>query len=125
MIHCYIQNGYHIVLDIYSGNDDEVLPILSIGGIGVISVLANVMPEETHNMVMDYLSGETARAADFQLKAIPLINALFSEVNPIPVKAAMAAMGWCENLVRLPLTPMEEEHWQKLRALMVGQGLLS
>ena len=111
-------------LDIYSGNDDQVVPILSMGGSGVISVLSNVMPTQTHEMCARYFAGDVAGAARLQMDYLPLINALFSEVNPIPVKAAMAAMGWCENTLRLPLTPMEDAHWQKLRALMAAQGLL-
>ena len=112
-------------LDIYSGNDDQVIPIMSVGGQGVISVLSNIMPAKTAEMCRRWFQGDTAGAAAMQLELLPLINALFSEVNPIPVKAAMAAMGWCENYVRLPLTPMEEDHWLKLRALMAQQGLIS
>ena len=111
-------------LDIYSGNDDQVVPILSVGGMGVISVLSNVMPAKTVEMCDRWFAGDAAGSAALQKELLPLINALFSEVNPIPVKAAMAAMGWCENYLRLPLTPMEEEHWQKLRGLMAQQGLL-
>ena len=111
-------------LDMYSGNDDQVVPILSVGGMGVISVLSNIMPRRTVEMCDRWFAGDAAGSAALQKELLPLINALFSEVNPIPVKAAMAAMGFCENYVRLPLTPMESEHWQKLRALMVQQGLL-
>lgn len=112
-------------LDIYSGNDDQVVPLLSMGGMGVISVLSNIMPARTVEMCDLWFAGDIAGAAALQCELLPLINALFSQVNPIPVKAAMAAMGWCENYLRLPLTPMEEEPWQKLRALMVQQGLLN
>lgn len=111
-------------LDIYSGNDDQIVPILSIGGKGVISVLSNPMPKETMEICEKFWAGDVKGAAALQCKLLPLINALFSEVNPIPVKAAMAAMGWCENYVRLPLTPMEEAHWKKLEALMKEQGLI-
>ena len=111
-------------LDIYSGNDDQVVPILSMGGSGVISVLSNVMPAQTHEMCQRFFEGDLAGAAKLQMDYLPLINALFSEVNPIPVKAAMAAMGWCENYLRLPLTPMEDAHWQKLEAIMKGHGLI-
>ena len=111
-------------LDMYSGNDDQVVPILSVGGMGVISVLSNIMPAKTVEMCDRWFAGDVAGSAALQKELLPLINALFSEVNPIPVKAAMAAMGWCENYVRLPLTPMEEDHWQKLRVLMAQQGLL-
>ena len=111
-------------LDIYSGNDDQVVPILSMGGKGVISVLSNVMPAQTAQMCRRFFEGDVAGAAREQTRLLPLINALFSEVNPIPVKAAMAAMGWCENYLRLPLTPMEDAHWQKLEAIMKGHGLI-
>ena len=111
-------------LDIYSGNDDQVVPILSMGGKGVISVLSNVMPAQTAQMCRRFFEGDVAGAAREQTRLLPLINALFSEVNPIPVKAAMAAMGWCENYLRLPLTPMEDAHWQKLKGIMEGHGLI-
>ena len=111
-------------LDIYSGNDDQVVPILSMGGSGVISVLSNVMPAQTHEMCARFFEGDLAGAAKLQMDYLPLINALFSEVNPIPVKAAMAAMGWCENYLRLPLTRMEPEHWEKLKGIMEGHGLI-
>ena len=110
-------------LDIYSGNDDQVVPILSMGGMGVISVLSNIMPRKTVEMCDKWFAGDIAGARALQCELLPLINALFCEVNPIPVKAAMAAMGWCGPEIRLPLTPMEEAHWQKLRALMQEQGL--
>ena len=110
-------------LDIYSGNDDQIVPILAMGGQGVISVLSNVLPAQTSEMCHRFFRGDVAGSARMQCDLLPLINALFCEVNPIPVKAAMAAMGWCENYLRLPLTPMEEAHWQTLRALMAQQGL--
>ena len=105
-------------LDIYSGNDDQVIPILSMGGSGVISVLSNVMPAQTAEMCARFFRGDVAGSAAMQCEYLPLINALFSEVNPIPVKAAMAAMGWCENYVRLPLTEMEDAHRETLFAIM-------
>lgn len=111
-------------LDIYSGNDDQIVPILSMGGKGVISVLSNVAPKQTIDICDKFFAGDVKGAAELQCKYLPLINALFSEVNPIPVKAAMSAMGWCENYLRLPLTPMEPAHWDKLRALMQEQGLI-
>ena len=111
-------------LDLYSGNDDQTVPILSLGGKGVISVLSNLLPAETSKMCRLYFEGDTAGAAALQLKYLPLIHALFSEVNPIPVKAAMAELGWCENYLRLPLTPMEEEHWAKLKGIMRDKGVL-
>ena len=110
-------------LDIYSGNDDQIVPILAMGGQGVISVLSNVLPAETSLLCRRFFEGDVAGSARMQKELLPLINALFCEVNPIPVKAAMAAMGWCENYLRLPLTPMEEAHWETLRALMLRQGL--
>ena len=112
-------------LDIYSGNDDQVVPILSVGGTGVVSVLSNLMPRETSEMCHRFFDGDTAGSLEMQLKYLPLINALFSEVNPIPVKAAMAAMGFCENYVRLPLTPMEEAHYKVLAARMAELGLIA
>ena len=111
-------------LDIYSGNDDQVIPILSMGGSGVISVLSNVMPAQTHEMCERFFKGDLTGAAKLQMDYLPLINALFSEVNPIPVKAAMAAMGWCENYLRLPLTRMEPEHWEKLKTIMQAHKLI-
>ena len=111
-------------LDLYSGNDDQTLPILSLGGKGVISVLSNLLPAETSRMCHLYLDGDTAGATALQLRYLPLIHALFSEVNPIPAKAAMSAMGFCENFLRMPLTPMEDAHREKLFALMRAEGLL-
>ncbi|MBQ7688072.1 MAG: 4-hydroxy-tetrahydrodipicolinate synthase [Clostridia bacterium] len=112
------------MLDLYSGNDDQIVPLLSLGGLGVISVLSNLLPAETSLMVKKYLAGDVAGSLKMQLDYLPLINALFSEVNPIPVKAAMAAMGYCEDYVRLPLTPMEPAHREVLLSLMREQGLI-
>lgn len=111
-------------LDIYSGNDDQIVPVLSLGGSGVISVLSNLLPKETSIMCKKYFEGDFKGALDMQLKYLPLINALFSEVNPIPVKAAMAAMGFCEDYLRLPLTPMEESNRKVLFELMKKEGLI-
>jgi 4-hydroxy-tetrahydrodipicolinate synthase len=111
-------------LYIYSGNDDQITPILSVGGIGVISVLSNILPEYTHNIIENFSKGNINEAIDSQLKAIPLVNALFCEVNPIPVKAACAAMGWCDNYLRLPLTEMEPKNEEKLLALMKKEGII-
>jgi len=111
-------------IDIYSGNDDQIIPILSLGGKGVISVLSNVMPKETSLMCRNYMNGNTEEALRTQLRLLPLINALFCEVNPIPVKAAVAAMGFCENYLRLPLTTMEPEHEKTLLELMKKEGLI-
>lgn len=112
-------------LDLYSGNDDQIVPLLSLGGSGVISVLSNLMPKETSQMCHKFFEGKTDEALKMQLDYLPLINALFCEVNPIPVKAAMAAMGYGEDYLRLPLTPMEDAHKQNLLALMRQQGLIA
>lgn len=111
-------------LDIYSGDDNQIVPVLSLGGKGVISVLSNLMPKETDMICKNYLSGKREEALDAQLRLLPLIDALFCEVNPIPVKAAMAAMGYGENSLRLPLTPMEEAHEEAMLALMKAEGLI-
>ena len=111
-------------LDIYSGNDDQIVPILSMGGKGVISVLSNPMPKKTMEICDKFFAGDIKGAAALQCEMLPMINALFSEVNPIPAKAAMAAMGFCENYVRLPLIPMSEAKWKVLEGLMKEQGLI-
>ena len=111
-------------LDIYSGNDDQIVPILSLGGKGVISVLSNIMPKETSLMCHHFFEGRVAEARGLQLELVPLVNALFCEVNPIPAKAAVSAMGFGENYLRLPLTKMEPENEKKLLALMKEQGLV-
>lgn len=108
---------------LYSGNDDQIVPILSLGGQGCISVLSNVLPRESCEICRRFFAGDVAGAAALQLKYIPLIQALFSEVNPIPVKAAMAALGFCEDVLRLPMTPMESARREKLFALMRAEGL--
>lgn len=110
-------------MDIYSGNDDQIVPILSLGGKGVISVLSNVAPQETHDIVETFLSGNVTESCKLQLKAIPLIDKLFCEVNPIPVKTAMNLLGWEVGPLRMPLTPMEEEHKAQLKAAMDAFGL--
>lgn len=97
-------------INIYSGNDDQVVPIMSLGGKGCISVLSNVCPDGAVEMCDRFFKGDVKGSCELQLKYLPLINALFSEVNPIPVKAAMAALGFCEDYLRLPLTPMEDAH---------------
>ena len=102
-------------LHIYSGNDDQVLPVLSLGGLGVISVLSNVKPEYTHNIVQNFFDGNIKKATEMQLRALPLIKALFSEVNPIPVKAALNLQGYNFGIPRLPLTPMTEEKLEVLK----------
>ena len=110
-------------LDLYSGNDDQIVPLLSVGAKGVISVLSNVLPKETDEMVKKFLAGDVKGAAEMQFKYFGLIKALFSEVNPIPAKAAMAAMGFCEDSVRLPLTVMEDEHKAVLLEKMREAGI--
>lgn len=109
--------------DLYSGEDGQVIPLLACGGIGVISVLANVAPKFTHDMVMEYLEGDQQQALKMQLKAIPLVEALFSEVNPIPVKAAMNLMGWGVGSLRAPLSDMEPEHVKNLAKAMEEFGI--
>ena len=111
-------------LDIISGNDDQTIPILSIGGIGVISVLANVAPEDTHNMVVEFLNGNIEKARTLQLKAIELISALFVEVNPMPVKTAMNLMGMNVGPLRLPMCDMEEKNVEVLKKALKNYGLL-
>ena len=111
-------------LDIYSGNDDQVVPLLALGGKGVISVLSNVAPRETHDMVMKFLEGDVKGSLDIQLKYMDVIHNLFSEVNPIPAKRAVAEMGYCKNIVRRPLTVMEEDHAQVLIQSMKEAGIL-
>lgn len=101
-------------LHVYSGNDDQIIPILSLGGLGVISVLSNVAPKYTHEMVINYLNGKIIEAQDMQLDAIYLIKALFSEVNPIPVKAALNMLGYNAGIPRLPLIEMSEKGKEKL-----------
>lgn len=103
---------------IYSGNDDQTLPILSLGGIGVISVLSNIMPKFVHNMVFDYLSGNFTLSKDSQIRITPLIDCLFSEVNPIPIKAALNKMGYNVGSPRLPLIPMSESRQNLLEQEM-------
>ncbi len=110
-------------LELYSGNDDQVLPILSLGGYGVISVLSNIAPKETHDMVQKFMDGDVKGAAEIQLKAIPLVNALFSEVNPIPVKAALNLMGMEVGPLRMPLTEMEDANKAVLAQAMKDFGI--
>ena len=110
-------------LDLYSGNDDQIVPLMSVGGKGVISVLSNVLPKETSEMCHKFFSGDVKGAAEMQFKYFALTKALFSEVNPIPVKAAMAAMGFGEDYVRLPLTVMEDAHKEVLLEEMRKVGL--
>lgn len=110
-------------IDLYSGNDDQIVPILALGGKGVISVLSNVAPRETHEICAKFFAGDIAGSRELQLKAIPLINALFSEVNPIPVKKAVSLMGMEAGGLRMPLTEMEEANAQKLAQAMRAFGI--
>ena len=110
-------------IDVYSGNDDQIVPILSLGGKGVISVLSNVAPKETHDIVQLYLDGKVKESCALQLKALPLIDALFCEVNPIPVKAALNLMGKEAGTLRGPLTEIEEAHAEKLAKALKDFGI--
>ena len=111
-------------IDIYSGNDDQVVPLLSLGGKGVISVTANIAPRDVHDMVKKFMDGDVKESLDIQLKMIDLCEALFCEVNPIPVKKAVELMGLCGGTMRMPLTEMEPSHVEKLKAAMTAYGLL-
>lgn len=111
-------------IDIYSGNDDQIVPVMSLGGKGVISVLSNIVPKDTHDIVAKYLSGDTKGALALQLKYLELIDALFCEVNPIPVKTAMNMMGQNVGPLRMPLCEMEEQNEQKLRGVLEKYGLI-
>ena len=110
-------------LDLYSGNDDQIVPLMACGGKGVISVLSNVAPKATSQLCHKVFEGDIAGAMKMQMDYLPLTNALFSEVNPIPVKAAMAAMGYCEDILRLPLVPMEDAHRTVLLEKMRDMGI--
>ncbi len=110
-------------IDLYSGNDDQVIPLLSLGGLGVISVTANVIPKQTHDMVQKYLDGDVAGAAKMQLDVIALSDAMFCEVNPIPVKKAVELCGLCDGTMRMPLTEMEPENVEKLKKAMADYGI--
>ena len=111
-------------LDIYSGNDDQIVPVMSLGGKGVISVLSNLMPRATSDMCHKFMAGDVAGSAEMQLDLLDLVNALFCEVNPIPVKTAMAELGFCDVEMRLPLCEMEDVNKAKLLAAMKEQGIL-
>ncbi len=112
-------------IDLYSGNDDQIVPLLSLGGKGVISVLSNVAPRQTHDICQAYFDGDVERAAKLQLEAIPMCDALFCEVNPIPVKTAMNLMGKEVGPLRRPLSPMEKANEEKLIKAMKNYGLLA
>lgn len=112
-------------LDLYSGNDDQVVPLLALGGIGVISVSANIIPEDTHEMVASFLAGDVKKSREIQLKALPLCNALFCEVNPIPVKKAVSLLGLCGGTLRRPLTEMEPQNVEILVKAMKDYGILN
>ena len=111
------------VMDVYSGNDDQIVPILALGAIGVISVLSNVAPKQTHDMCEHFFNGDTQKAAQMQLDAIPLVDALFCEVNPIPVKTALNMMGMNVGPLRMPLYPMSDEHKAQLKTALIDYGI--
>ncbi len=111
-------------LHIYSGNDDQILPVLSLGGLGVISVLSNIAPKKSHLITQNFFDGNMSAAISMQLDALPLIKALFCEVNPIPVKAALNLMGYNFGSPRLPLIDLSTEHLQKLKNEMTSYGIL-
>lgn len=111
-------------VDLYSGNDDQIVPLLSLGGKGVISVLSNIAPRQTHDICQAYFDGDVKKSCELQLQAIPLINALFCEVNPIPVKAAFNLMGKEAGPMRLPLTEMEPQNQERLAKAMKDYGIL-
>lgn len=111
-------------VDLYSGNDDQIVPIMALGGIGVISVLSNVAPAQAHDIVQTYLDGDVKTSCDMQLKAIPVCDALFCEVNPIPVKKAMNLQGRGAGIMRRPLTEMEPQNAEKLEKAMREYGIL-
>ena len=111
-------------LHIYSGNDDQILPVLSLGGLGVISVLANISPQKTHEMIENYFNGNISSATKMQLEAIPLVHALFSEVNPIPVKSALNMMGYDFGIPRLPLVEMSASMKENLNLQMKEYNIL-
>ncbi|MCR6544248.1 4-hydroxy-tetrahydrodipicolinate synthase [Dehalobacterium formicoaceticum] len=113
----------HGKLDLYTGNDDQIVPLMSLGGVGGISVISNIMPAKTREICTRFFNGDLTGSAELQCQLYPLINALFSEVNPIPVKAGMAAMGFCKDYLRSPLTPMEEANREKLLIQMRAWGL--
>ena len=111
-------------LNIYSGNDDQIVPVLSVGGLGVISVLSNIMPKYTHDMVMKYLSGDVKSATQMQLDVLDLVDALFSEVNPIPVKHALNLMGYDFGTPRLPLIELSDTNKEKMKEVMKKHNLI-
>ena len=111
-------------MDVYSGNDDQIVPIMSLGGKGVISVFSGILPRETHDLCAACLAGDFKTGAEMQLKYLKLMNALFCEVNPIPVKTASALLGLCGDEIRLPLSQMEDANLAKLKAVMTEYGLL-
>ena len=112
-------------IDMYSGNDDMIVPMLSIGGKGVISVLSNVAPEDTHNICAEYFAGNVEKSRELQIKYLELIHSLFCEVNPIPVKKALELMGFYGGNVRLPLTQLEPAHTERLKKAMIETGILA
>ena len=119
-----IRHAVGDALDIYSGNDDQIVPILSLGGKGVISVLSNICPQETHDMVQAYLDGDANKCTEMMAKYLELANAMFVEVNPIPVKAACNMMGWAAGPCKMPLCEMTDEHTEYVKSVMQKFGLI-
>lgn len=122
-----IMDIFHLVGDklyVYSGNDDEIVPFLSMGGVGVISVLSNMLPKETVEMCDSFFEGDIEKSRMLQNKYLPLIRCLFSEVNPIPIKSAMAKLGYCKNYLRLPLTPMDAKKEEVMFNEMKRLGII-
>ena len=111
-------------LDLYSGNDDQTVPIMSLGGKGVISVLANIMPQEMHSMCELFFEGQVKKSRDMQLELLRIMNAMFMDVNPVPVKAALSVLGLCEEKYRLPLVPLKETDKEKLKNIMESYFLV-
>ncbi|MCI6859318.1 MAG: 4-hydroxy-tetrahydrodipicolinate synthase [Eubacterium sp.] len=112
-------------IDLYSGNDDMIVPMMSIGAKGVISVLSNVAPEDTHNICAEYMAGNVEKSRELQIKYFELIKALFCEVNPIPVKKALELLGFCGGHVRRPLSELEPEHTKRLKKALIETGILA
>ncbi len=111
-------------MQLYSGNDDQIVPLMSLGGIGVISVLANIMPKETHDIVTLYLEGKVKESSDLQIKLHDLIDSLFTDVNPIPVKTALGLMGYDVGIFRMPLFPMEGKNLDILKQELKNEKLI-
>lgn len=110
--------------NLYSGNDDQIVPVLSLGGCGVISVLSNIAPKETHDICQTFFAGQVTKSMELQLQALPLIEQLFSEVNPTPVKKAMQLLAWEVGAPRMPLPELSVEHTAEMKQALLEYGLL-